>query len=431
MTGSGGSMKVLWLCNIMLPTIAEHIGVKASNREGWLTGLTERFQKDVGKNQITLGVCFPTNEPSGEIRGQVDGISYYGFYEDVAKETEYEKTLDASMEKILADFQPDMVHIFGTEFPHTLAMVKAFDKPDRTLIGMQGVCAACAEHYMDGIPSYVQHGYTFRDFLKKDNIAAQQGKFQIRAGREAEALKRVNHVTGRTELDKTVTEKIHPGIQYHFMNETLRSTFYQGKWDVNQCRRHTIFVSQGDYPLKGFHYFLQALPCIRTVFPDTRVYVAGNEITRYDNLKSRLKLSSYGKYLRQLMSENDLEKCITFLGMVDSNCMCQEMLKANVVVSPSTMENSPNSVGEAMLLGAPVVASRVGGTPSILTDEEDGFLYPAGEVNLLANCVCKIFSDDALANRLSENARAHAAVTHDPEKNYKTLLQIYKDMTAD
>jgi len=410
----------------MLPVIAQHISMKASNREGWLSGLAERFQKDIGKNQITLGVCFPVNQTTEEIRGMAGEIAYYGFYENVAKETEYEKTLDASMEKILADFQPDMIHIFGTEFPHTLAMVKAFANPDRILIGMQGVCAACAEHYMDGIPSYVQYRYTLRDFLKKDNISSQQKKFQSRADREAEAIRHVNHVTGRTILDREVTEKIHPGIQYHFMNETLRSNFYQAKWDVKKCRRHTIFVSQGDYPLKGFHYFLQALPSIRKVYPDTRVYVAGNQITRQDTLKSKLKISSYGKYLLQLMRENNLEECITFLGMVDSNCMCQEMLKANVVVSPSTMENSPNSVGEAMLVGAPVVASQVGGTASILKEDEDGFLYPVSEVNRLANCVCKIFSDDKLAVRLSENARAHAAKTHDPENNYQTLIQIYQ-----
>lgn len=419
-------MKVLWVCNIMLPAIAQHRGMQASNREGWLTGLAERFQKDIGRNQITLGVCFPVNLSTEEIKGTVDGIKYYGFYENVAKETVYGKTLDAGMKKILADFQPDMVHIFGTEFPHTLAMVKAFGDPDRILVGMQGVCSACAEHYMDGIPSFVQYRYTLRDFLKRDNILWQQKKFQIRAEREAEAIKGVNHVTGRTQLDREMTAQIHPGIQYHFMNETLRSNFYDKKWDVEKCRRHTIFISQGDYPLKGFHFFLQALPCIRKVYPDTQVYVTGNPITRYDTWKAKLKISSYGKYLRQLMKENQLEDCITFLGMVDSNRMCQEMLKANVVVSPSTMENSPNSVGEAMLVGAPVVASQVGGTASILTNDVDGFLYPVNEENRLANCVCKIFSDDKLAMELSENARAHAAQTHDPEKNYEALIDIYR-----
>lgn len=421
-------MKVLWVCNIMLPMIAEELGLKASNREGWLTGLANMILGNAGKNQIDLGICFPVNTTSGAVRGEMEGIKYYGFYENVAKETEYESTLDASMEHILAEFQPDMVHIFGTEFPHTLAMTRAFDNPDHTLIGIQGVCAACAEHYTDGIPPFVQRRYTLRDFLKKDNILDQQRKFTIRAEREAEAIRRVNHVAGRTTLDKEVSTSIHESIQYHFMNETLRSNFYGKKWDITKCKRHSIFVSQGDYPLKGFHYFLQALPSIRAVFPDTHVYVTGNQITRQDTLKSRLKISSYGRYLVQLIEENKLENCITFLGMVNSEEMCYQMLKANVFVSPSTMENSPNSVGEAMLLGTPVVASQVGGVASILTHDEDGFTYPVNEVNRLANYVCKFFSDDELAMQMSEHARAHAAKTHDPEENYHTLMEIYNDI---
>ncbi len=421
-------MRVLWLCNIMLPFIAGQIGVKASNREGWLTGLADRFRKNAGENQITPGICFPVSTENGEICGEIDGIAYYGFYENVAKETKYEKTLDVSMRKILTDFRPDIVHIFGTEFPHTLAMVKAFQNPDRTLIGMQGVCAACAEHYLDGIPTYVRYRYTLRDLLKWDNIIKQQQKFVIRSEREAEAIKGVNHVTGRTSLDKEVTTAIHEGIQYHFMNETLRSNFYDKKWNLNECERYSIFLSQGDYPLKGFHYMLQALPVIRKVYPETHVYIAGNQITRHDTWQSRWKISSYGKYLLELIRENNLEESITFLGMVDSEEMCRQMLHAHVFVSPSTMENSPNSVGEAMLLGVPVVASSVGGVASMLTHEEEGFLYPVNEVNLLANYVCKIFSDDAVAMQLSEHARSRAAKTHDAEINYRRLIDIYREI---
>lgn len=421
-------MRVLWVCNIMLPVIAEHIGVEASNREGWLTGLAERFDKNEGEKQIELGICFPVNPSHGEVRGEIDEIKYYGFHENVAKEEKYEKTLDSSMQMILEDFKPDMVHIFGTEFPHTFAMVQAFHNPDRTLIGIQGVCAACAEHYLDGIPLYVQYRYTVRDFLKQDNMIQQQRKFQIRAQREAQAIKGVTHVTGRTSLDKEAAETIHEGIRYHFMNETLRSNFYEKKWELDQCKRYSIFLSQGDYPLKGFHYMLQALPIIRKVYPETHVYITGNQITKHNTWKSRWKLSSYGKYLLQLIEKNELEDSITFLGMVDSQEMCRQMLHAHVFVSPSTMENSPNSVGEAMLLGVPVVASSVGGVASMLTDEEDGFLYPVHEVNRLANYVCKIFSDDLLASKLSEHERIHAAKTHNPETNYRRLLEIYQEI---
>lgn len=421
-------MRVLWVCNIMLPFIAESLGMEASNKEGWLSGLAGKLWDRHSKNDIELGICFPVEAKKAGLKGKANGVRYFGFYENVKKETEYEVSLDSRMKEILEAFQPDVVHIFGTEFPHALACVKAFGRPERTLIGLQGVCAACAIHYLDGIPEEVRKGKTFRDRLKKDNLQQQQDKFHIRAGREEEALKNVNHVTGRTDMDKSFTREINSGGQYHFMNETLRSNFYHGKWSVHKCERHTILISQGDYPLKGFHYMLEALPLIQEKYPDVQVYVAGNRITGYRSLKDKLKISSYGVYLRRLMRENKLEERIVFMGMVDAGVMRDAMLHSHVFVSPSAMENSPNSVGEAMLLGVPVVSSDAGGVVNLLRDGRDGLLYPAGDVQSLADCVCRIFDDEELSKRLSKSAREHAALTHDPETNYRRLLEIYHEI---
>ena len=54
--------KVLWICNIMLPTIARQLGVSYSNREGWLSGLLERVVQERGRNRIELGIAFPVEE---------------------------------------------------------------------------------------------------------------------------------------------------------------------------------------------------------------------------------------------------------------------------------------------------------------------------------------------------------------------------------
>lgn len=421
-------MRVLWVCNIMLPMIAESLLMKASNREGWLSGLANMILKQYRDNQIDLGICFPQDEGTKLLRGKIAEVSYYGFYENVRNETKYGKYLDEGMVDIIADFEPDIVHIFGTEFPHALSMAKAFHNPDRTLVGIQGVCIACAKHYMDGIPVNVQRRFTLRDFLKQDNIRQQQKKFYVRAKREEKVLQSVLHVTGRTDLDRTVSKQLNPDIQYHFMNETLRAGFYEAEWDLGKCERHSILLSQGDYPLKGFHYMLQALPLIREQYRDVHVYITGNIITKHGSMMEKIKLSSYGKYLLQLINEHNLEDNITFLGMADSREMRGRMLKSHVFVSPSTMENSPNSVGEAMLLGLPVVSSKVGGVTSLVTDEVEGFLYEAGKPSILASNVCRIFADDAVALKLSRQARKRAAKTHNPTDNYQRLIEIYQSI---
>ena len=166
-------MKVLWLCNIMLPRIAEELGMPKSNKEGWLTGISETILANK-ENKITLGICFPVEQDKDGICGEADGLSYYGFYEDTLHPEIYDNGLEERLAKILSQFQPDVVHVFGTEFPHTLAMAKVFPKKDKLLISMQGICTECAKNYTIGVPSRVCKKETFRDWLKKDNILKQQ-----------------------------------------------------------------------------------------------------------------------------------------------------------------------------------------------------------------------------------------------------------------
>ena len=84
------------------------------------------------------------------------------------------------------------------------------------------------------------------------------------------------------------------------------------------------------------------------------------------------------------------------------------------------------TLGEAMILGVPSVASSVGAIPEMINDGEDGFLYPFEEPGKLADAVCKIFSDSDLAKQFSEKGHDHAAATYDREKNGRNLIEMYQ-----
>ena len=181
-------------------------------------------------------------------------------------------------------------------------------------------------------------------------------------------------------------------------------------------------------------------------YPETKIYVAGNCITGDDGFKKKIKMASYGKYLRELIEQYHLEEHIEFLGNLNAEQMKRRYLNSNVFVSPSTMENSPNSVGEAMILGMPVISSRVGGVHNLLEDRAEGILYEASSVQALANAVIKVFDayeyEDASRMRpirvkeeeIEEirmypvKARVHALRTHNPDVNYYRLLEIYEDI---
>ena len=256
----------------------------------------------------------------------------------------------------------------------------------------------------------------------------QQQKFVQRGENEKAALALTGHVTGRTDFDREMTRKLAPQAKYHFMNETLRDEFYHDSWNIDRIQQYSLFVSQGNYPIKGLHYVLDMLPDIIEKYPETVVYVAGDVITANKSLKDKIKISGYGKYLLDMIRKKKLEDHVKFLGRLNSDKICARYLKTHVFLCPSAIENSPNSVGEAMLLGVPVVSADVGGVHNLLTHNRDGILYDKDRPQQMKEAILRIFEDDKLAMSLSSNARAHAQKTHDGEANYRRLLEIYHDI---
>lgn len=446
------------MCNMMLPVVGEHLGLETSNKEGWLSGLLEQVMGDEkhyeegedAHKAISLALAFPVGRnllPEGQelLQGTLEvqgkALEYYGFYENTEHPECYDETLEHSLKQIIAICRPDVVHIFGTEYPHTLAMTRAYNCPERTLIGVQGLCSMIAEAYLADLPERVVRSKTLRDVLKQDSIRQQQEKFALRGKNEIEAILNVGHITGRTHWDREQTTKWNPTAVYHEMNETLRSPFYTGQWQKEQAEPGAIFVSQGDYPLKGLHYMLLAMPMIREHYPEAKIYVAGNSIIRDGDWKERLKISAYGNYLKKLIKELDLQDRVSFLGKLSAEQMKEQYLKSSAYVCCSTVENSPNSLGEAMLLGVPCVAADVGGVSSLLIHGVDGILYQgfdakqAGELEEIAGNLAKailaLWGNSEISVTYCENARVHAKITHDGRANYEKLMEIYADMNGE
>ena len=443
-------MKVLWLCNVMMPMIAEQLQLEASNKEGWLSGLAAVTLQRKDENGIELGVAFPApaemftdGQETFEKNIAVQGVTLncYGFREDITRPEAYDEGLEKRMQEILEAFRPDIVHCFGTEYPHTLAMCRCVPDKSRLLVGVQGLCTLIADAYFADLPDRVIHSATFRDVIRRDSLIQQKEKFAKRGAMEREALELTGNIAGRTEWDRENTRRWNPHADYFQLNETLRQNFYGAAWNEENAIAHSIFLSQGDYPIKGLHYMLKALPEILKSYPDARVYVAGNSLVSYRTWKEKLKISAYGKYLRQLLRENRLENKVVFLGRLNAEEMKEQYLRSSVFVCCSAVENSPNSLGEAMLLGMPCVSAEVGGIPSIFTGGEDGILYRGnGRINNtcnlegisgnLAKSVIEIWKNKGKTEQYCKNARKHAEKNHDGEQNYRQMTEIYAKILA-
>jgi glycosyltransferase involved in cell wall biosynthesis len=299
-----------------------------------------------------------------------------------------------------------------------------------TIISIQGLVSIYAKHIYANLPFSTVYGFTLRNLLRKDSVYLHKKTFELRGENEIESLQKTNHIIGRTTWDKACSNQINPEAKYHFCNETLREEFYKHQWDINNCEKYSIFLSQGQYPIKGLHYMLEAMPLILKKFPKAKVYISGKDITKSDSIKDKLLMTHYGKYIRKIIKRLDLESNVIFTGPLDEEKMCQRYLQSNVFVCPSSIENSPNSLGEAMILGVPSVASYVGGIPDMLKDKEEGFLYQHDAPYMLAHYVCEIFENKDLALELSKNAREHALKTHDRDENTRKLIEIYEEITG-
>ncbi len=456
-------MKVLWLCNVVLPMAAGQFHMEASNKEGWVSGLADTVLRDRRGNAIQLTVAFPVPD-----RKSLDGLEVcsktvqaggavlacYGFLEDIYNAEVYDPALEGRMKEITDQVQPDIVHCFGTEYPHTLAMCRSFPRKDRLLLGLQGLCTLYARGYYADIPEKVIRSVTLRDLLRRDSLVQQQQKFALRGNMERESIALAGNVTGRTAWDRESAGLWNPQAEYFHMNETLRPEFYGPVWSGEDCIPHSIFISQGDYPLKGLHYMLCAMPKILEKYPDARVYVAGSSLVEYRTLKQKLKISAYGKYLRRLIRENGLGDRILFLGRLNAEQMRDRYLKSSLFVCCSALENSPNSLGEAMLLGMPCVSADVGGISSIFTHGEDGILYEGHRLedkdentnnnigydsgkrlqyisNSLAEAVLEIWGQPGQMRIYCRNARKHAEITHNKDANYHRMLDIYASIYSE
>ena len=411
-------MRLLWLCNLMPGDVRQALEGKTQAGGLWMDSVLSGLRR---AGQTIHILC-----PGGDNRGSLDErCSYTTFREGLPYV--YLPELEQLFTEEIRAFQPDVIHIWGTEYGHTLAMMNAAEKcgslPD-TVISIQGLCSVYAIHYAEGLPRRVQEGYTFRDLVRRDNVVQQQKKFALRGELEIAALKKARHIIGRTRWDRACTAAVNPQAEYHFCNETLREPFYTDRWRYEDCRKHRVFASSCDYPVKGFHYLLEAFARVCKAWPDAVLAVPGQSFLE----ASRLRRTRYQKYLGELARRYGVEDRLEFLGSLSAGEMKKAYLSANVFVLPSTIENSPNSLGEAMLLGVPCVAADVGGVTDLMTMDKEGCLYPSSAPYMLAYWIDQVFRMEDRAEAMGQAARAHAAVTHDPEKNLTALLGIYESL---
>jgi glycosyltransferase involved in cell wall biosynthesis len=303
-------------------------------------------------------------------------------------------------------FKPDLVLVRGTENFYGLVSNR-INVP--VLIRFQGLLNAVKEVYWGDVKWWERILMPNEALCLLDTIK--------RAKNEIKIIEQNKYFEGRTLWDLSQLRKHNESAKYFDIPVMMRPPFYKAKWSINRKKRHLIYMTARSMPPKGVASLIKAIGIVRNYIPDVQLRIGG-----------QISNSEYGKYVKKVVSDLDLEGCVTFLGPVSEKELIDELLNAHVYVLSSYIENSCNSLIEAQMVGVPCVASYVGGTPSLVKDQETGLLFQKGDSAMLALNIRRIFDDDALASQLSNSGRKFALDRFDKDKIVSRIITAYRDI---
>ena len=413
-------MKVLWISLVKFPPLCYHLGEQVPFHAGWLYAAATKML-EFAQYTVDLGVVIPHGGRHLE-EYQIDGVTYYLVpVSSIAKST---PTMVRFCQEVIERFTPDIIHLHGTEFSLAVAMCNANDKQRPIVANIQGLADAYTR-YADGGLSLKDKllNITPLDIYRGTYMLTARKRLARRGANEVAIVQRLTDIIGRTAWDRVHAESINPDIHYHFCNETLRPAFYEGKqWTLADCKSHSVFVSNSGEPLKGAHQIIRVLPLLIGRYPDIKVRIIGRNVLS-NKFRDLIHFMGYQLYLRRLISLLGVAEHVEFLGSLSEQEMRDAFLHAHVYALTSSIENSPNSLCEAQIIGTPAIASYVGGVPTLVEDGKTGLLYRYEEYEMLA---AHIDSAESELRTLSEAEIAVATARHDGTKNAQTLIDIYQ-----
>lgn len=418
-------MKVLWLVSTIFPYPAEKINMGKTVFGGWLYSMFSEVSK-----HDDLSFCVVTTYTGGSLKEFRDNNNVYYLVPD-SNPSKYNKSTISHYRKIINNFNPDIIHIHGTEYPRGLELINSCSNIP-IVTSIQGLASSVADVYYGNISAFeIIKNITFRDIVKFNTIFDCRRDFYKRSLYEKEIIKKSDYIIGRTLWDKSNVLSISPNVKYFHLDEILRDDFYRDDvWDRKKIIEHSLFCSQSSYPIKGLHILLKAMSILKLKYSDISLYISGMNIIDESSFTAKIKRIGYGKYIKKLIKKYNLKDNVFFIGFLSSSEVVDRLLKTHVFVSPSFIENESNSLSEASILGVPSVGSYVGGVTERIVHNETGFHYPVCDYAMLANYIDRIFSDDELANKFSNNERKMFLEILNREKNGNELYNIYRKIVS-
>lgn len=419
-------MRVLWFCNVPLPVVWERMGARPPAGGGWMGALADALS---GAHEVDLGIVSIGEgaEPAQFVHGGVwfwhASLSPGGSDRRIPRvmnrwmpSVAIRRSLAIGQEAIRR-FSPDVVHVHGTEGPLGL-LQESNQQP--FLLGLQGLMSAYAKEYADAVsPSDLVRDVLSPQFVRGVGLTHGRRQSWRAARREVQILSRARFVTGRTEWDRGIAKLLNPSVRYFHCDRALRAPFYETAWRGNQSDPVRVFNSTGAKPYKGLGDLLTACRVLGlTGRRRVELRVAG---ARCSNVRWTDS---------DVASAEEAGLRVVWLGSLSAADVAKELSLCEMYVHPSHIENSPNAVAEAQCVGCPVVATSVGGTPSLVEHGVSGLLVAKGDAVGMAAAMARLANEPEFARSLGKTASAVALHRHSRDGVADATLATYRDLAG-
>ena len=394
---------------------------------GWVNELIDGIQQT--NSDIHIGYAYTTSvvQPSKE---KIHNIQVYSIYEKPLNKIEklyhhwvgYKKIQDPiyidQMINIVKDFNPDIIQIFGVETNLT-CITKYTQIP--CIVHIQGIIASCYNAYFPpsiNIYSILRYNFTFNEIILNNKYKLAYRKMYYHKINEAKYYKDIKYAIGRTEWDKNMLKVLSPHCIYFHINELLREQFYlSSKWEYHLTNDIIVITSTiSEVMYKGLDFILKTAKILTEIVGlNFRWNVIGID-----------KHSQFVKFHEKLFDINSEKYNISYKGRRNADQIITDLLNSTFYIHPSYIDNSPNSLCEAQLLGVPVIACYTGGISSLIEHKKTGLLVSTNDPYETVSYIAQYYSNKNFLKELSEAEIQVAEKRHNKNIVIKELLKTYE-----
>jgi glycosyltransferase involved in cell wall biosynthesis len=418
-------MKVLWFSGVAFRKARVRQGMHlAEGPASWQESLLHEMR---GVDTVHIGVAAPIE--GGNASFEEDHVTYYCLPQNTSKQkvvrglrrwVGYDDTSNqlAAALKAVNTFKPDLIHIHGTENPFGL-LRHSTDIP--IIISLQGLLTPCCHAFFRGLTvTDISRLFANKYFINAAGEIHGYSRMRRYAKREREIMRINTAFIGRTEWDHAFQKILSPHAKYFHCDEVIRPVFYEKAWHLDTSCPQTIFSTSSSMIFKGTETLLEAIQMLHQMgHSDIKVRIAG--------VPDKGEVSDF---YRRKAKQYKVEDAVTWLGRLNAEEILQELLRASLFVYPSHIDNSPNSLIEAMLVGVPSVATFVGGIPSLMSNESEGWLVPDSNALSLAGTIDFALKNPDWRIKMGQNARARSLGRNSPAAIARKMAAIYKQIAG-